>query len=741
MAGVDTSLFPLFSMEVENQCADLSAGMLKIEMQPDDVDTLDGMMRAAHAMKGAARVVGLDCAVAMAHSMEDYFTAAGQHHIQVASADVDVMLRAVDMLQAMASIDVAAVDVWLAEHAANVEAFAADIARMSLGQAVSPPEVIEPTDTLAEKQPQGEPQGGGAELRLSRQVLDTMMSLAGEAQLVSRQMTPVRQRLLSVRSHIFDADVLLTRMQSAAQDVFSGDMTAYQQQMLRMKNMQENLNQCFRGISDECAELEVQQRQASSISGRLYDHLVESRMQSFAGILPGLRRTCRDIARKLGKQVNFEVRGEDTLIDRDIAEYMQAPLQHLIRNSLDHGIENAADRLAQGKPEKATIILEARHFGGMLMLTVSDDGAGIAYEGLKQRIISKGMSTDALIADMTEDEILEFLFLPRFSMRDEVSEVSGRGAGLDLVATTIRKLRGRIQVQNKLGEGMCFEIRLPLTLSVLPALLVEIKTQLYALPLARVERVEHCHSDDIQSAEGQQFIRYKGKNVGLMQAAQVFGLDDAEASDQHEVVILGEHQHYGFVVDRILCEDNILEKPLDERFGKIENVTGGSVMADGRVALILDVDDVLHEMQKLANSGHVRRVESQLADGSDAKRVLVVDDSMTVREAERRLLSNHGYQVSVAHDGMDGWNALRADDYDLLVSDIDMPRMNGIELVRMVRADNKMNQLPVIVVSYKDSDEDRMLGLEAGANVYLTKSSFHDDSFIQSVRDLIGEVV
>jgi len=485
----------------------------------------------------------------------------------------------------------------------------------------------------------------------------------------------------------------------------------------------------------------MQERQASSISGRLYDHLVESRMQSFSGMLPGLQRMCRDIARELGKQVSFEVRGEDTLIDRDIAEYMQAPLQHLIRNSLDHGIESSADRVAQGKPEQATIILEARHFGGMLMLTVSDDGGGIALEGLKQRIISKGMSTDELTADMSEDEILEFLFLPRFSMRDEVTEVSGRGAGLDLVATTIRKLRGRIQVQNKPGEGMHFEIRLPLTLSVLPALLVEIKTQLYALPLARVERVEQCHSDDIQSAEGRQFIRYKGKNVGLMQATQVFGLDDAEVSDQHEVVILGEHQHYGFVVDRILREDNILEKPLDERFGKVENVTGGSVMADGRVALILDVDDVLHEMQKLASSGHVRRVESQHADGASAKRVLVVDDSMTVREAERRLLSNHGYQVSVAHDGMDGWNALRADDYDLLVSDIDMPRMDGIELVSMVRADTKLNQLPVIVVSYKDSDEDRMRGLDAGANAYLTKSSFHDDSFIQSVQDLIGEAL
>ncbi|MBL4775020.1 MAG: hybrid sensor histidine kinase/response regulator [Mariprofundus sp.] len=752
MRGVDSSLFPLFAMEAENQCGELSSGMLKIEQQPDDLDTFDAMMRAAHAMKGAARVVGLDCAVALAHSMEDYFTAASQANIQVASGDIDVLLGGLDVLQAMAKVDVQGIELWLGEHAEKVERFAADIALLSQGKAIEK-QTIAASDKVEDElmtasqsvlpepaQNQSQHQTDSHDIRLTRQSMDVMMGLAGEAQLANRQMEPVRKQLQTVRNILHESDMLVGEMQKAVADVFAGDGHAYHQQRRRMKRMQESINVCFRMVSDQCMELNLQQRQSASISGRLYDHMVESRMQPFAGILPGLKRMTRDIARDLGKQVKLKILGEDTLVDRDIADRMQAPLQHLIRNAIDHGIENQDQRLAAGKLEQAEITLEARHQGGMLMLTVSDNGVGINIERLRQRIVSKGMSTEELTAAMSQDEILEFLFLPRFSMRDVVSEVSGRGAGLDLVASTIRKLRGRIVVKNNPGQSMSFAIRLPLTLSVLPAMIVEIRSQLYAIPLARIVRVEHCKSSHIKIAEGRQYMQYRGQHIGLLQATQVFGIDDAPAQENHEVVILGEQQQYGFVVDRIVGEDNILEKPLDSRFGKIENVSAGSVMQDGRVALILDVDDLLHEMQQLVSSGRVRSVEHKQVLNQQSKRVLVVDDSITVREAERRLLSNHGYQVSVAVDGMDGWNALRSETFDLLVSDIDMPRMDGIELVRMLRADSRLGQLPVIVVSYKDSEEDRMRGLEAGANAYLTKSSFHDDSFIQSVQDLIGDV-
>jgi len=756
MSGVDLALFPLFSMEVENQCGELTAGMLKIEHQGDDHHVLDSMMRAAHAMKGAARVVNLDCAVHLTHNMEDYFAASIQAKLKVDSAGVDLLLRAVDLLQTIAGQDVDMVASWLDEYVDDVEAIAAEIKVLSKGGVVGPESTSDSAKTTAEASSitsklslhaesqhpanyQQKTTGKHQELRLSSHMLDTMMGLAGEAQVASRQLAPIRKELGDMRNTIQSADEMLTIMRAAILDVHAGDTTAYQHQVRRMKSMQDKLNSCFRSLSKQCVELDLQQRQSSSISGRLYDYMVQSRMQSFELMLPGLSRMTRDIARDLGKQVNLNIVGEQTLIDRDIAEHMQAPLQHLIRNALDHGIENREQRLAAGKPALATITLEARHQGGMLLLTVSDDGGGIDAESLRQRIVKKGMSSDELTADMNDEEMLEFLFLPRFSMRDEVSEVSGRGAGLDLVATTIRKLRGRIQVVNRPGEGMCFEVRLPLTLSILPALLVEIKAQLYAIPLARIERVEHCKARDIQTSEGRQFIQYKGKNVGLMQATQVFGLDDSEPTDSHDVVILGEQQHYGFVVDRIVREDDILEKPLDARFGKIENVSAGSVMPDGRVALILDVDDLLAEMQKLAQTGLVRRIEKEQVRMQQVKKILVVDDSITVREAERRLLSNCGYQVSVAVDGMDGWNALRADDFDLLVSDIDMPRMDGIELVSLLRADARLNHLPVIVVSYKDSEEDRMRGMEVGANAYLTKSSFHDDSFIQSVQDLIGD--
>ena len=450
----------------------------------------------------------------------------------------------------------------------------------------------------------------------------------------------------------------------------------------------------------------------------------------------------RDVGQSLGKSVQLEVTGESTPVDRDILERLKAPLGHLLRNSIDHGIESPADRNNQGKPAEGTVHLEACHSAGMLLITIADDGRGVDLEAVKRAVVRRGLTTLETAQKMTEAELLEFLFLPGFSMKESVSEISGRGVGLDVVQTTIKELGGRVRISSSLGHGTRFQLELPLTLSLIRALLVEIAGEPYAFPLARVERALKLPRDQIESVQGRQHFALLDAQIGLVAAHQVLELKGFPPGDGDvSIVVLGDKTaRYGLVIDRFLGERELAVRTLDPRLGKVKNISSAALMPDGSPALIVDVDDLIRSIENLASSRRLSRLgsEGDSAAAIKQKRVLVVDDSLTVRELERKLLDTGGYAVDVAVDGMDGWNAVRTGHYDLLVTDVDMPRLDGIELLKLVRADNRLKSLPVMIVSYKDRPEDRSRGMEAGADYYLPKASFHDETLLRVVTDLIG---
>jgi two-component system sensor histidine kinase and response regulator WspE len=307
----------------------------------------------------------------------------------------------------------------------------------------------------------------------------------------------------------------------------------------------------------------------------------------------------------------------------------------------------------------------------------------------------------------------------------------------------VRQLRGGVRMQQRQGEGSTFYLEVPLTLSVVRSLVVEVGGEAYALPLAHIERMTRLQAEDIVQLEGRQHFWSEGQHVGLIAASQILQRPEGKPSDNGIPVVLIRDRDslFGLVVERFIGERTLVVMPLDPRLGKVQDVSAGALLDDGTPVLILDVEDMLHSVAKLLGSGRLERVDRnarQLA-GSKRKRVLVVDDSLTVRELERKLLLSRGYDVAVAVDGMDGWNALRAEHFDLLITDIDMPRMDGIELVTLVRRDSRLQSLPVMVVSYKDREEDRRRGLDAGADYYLAKASFHDEALLDAVVDLVGE--
>jgi two-component system sensor histidine kinase and response regulator WspE len=306
----------------------------------------------------------------------------------------------------------------------------------------------------------------------------------------------------------------------------------------------------------------------------------------------------------------------------------------------------------------------------------------------------------------------------------------------------VKRLRGSVRIFSTPGQGTRFQLLLPLSQSVVRALLADIGGEPYAFPLAAVVRTLKLGEAQIEMLEGRQFFRLDGRAIGLISTQQILHGSTQNIEGELPVIVLGHAggETYGLAVDRLLGEHELVVRALDHRLGKIRNIAAGALMEDGRPALILDVEDLLLSVEKLIATRDLGTLRAGAESGRvKRKRVLVVDDSLTVRELERSLLDNAGYDVDVAVDGMDGWNAIRTAHYDLMVTDIDMPRMDGIELVTLIKQNAHLKGTPVLIVSYKDREEDRRRGLEAGADYYLTKGSFHDESLLQAVVDLIGE--
>ncbi len=496
-------------------------------------------------------------------------------------------------------------------------------------------------------------------------------------------------------------------------------------------------------LSQRHEELDQYEHRAARLARRLYDTALACRMRPLSDGLTGYARMVRDLARSLGKAAHLELVGAGTQVDRDILEALDAPLAHLLRNAVDHGIEPPEVRLAQGKPAEGRILLQARHNAGRLVIEIGDDGAGVDIEALRRAIVRRCLASEDTAARLSQAELLEFLLLPGFSMRETVSEVSGRGVGLDAVQEMVRRVRGSLRLAQQPGGGLQFHLELPLTLSVVRALLVEVAGEAYAFPLGHVLRAATVARQDVAQTESHQHFHHAGRAVGLVSAAQVLQRPERALDGEHiPVVIIGEQDRvYGIAVDRMLGERLLVVQPLAPALGKIKDIAAGALTDDGTPVLIFDVDDLLRSVEKLVSDGrieHVRQAGTATAQAR-RKRVLVVDDSLTVRELERKLLASRGYDVAVAVDGMDAWNVLRTEPFDLVITDIDMPRMDGIALVTLIRKEPRLQQLPVMVVSYKDREQDRQRGLEAGADYYLAKGSFHDAALLDAVHDLIGE--
>lgn len=785
----------LFRSEVDANIRILNDGLFVLENNPDEPEVLERLVRAAGTIMSGAKTVQqalemaeLTSAVRISHAMKSCFEAFRTRGTPLHSDQIALLLKGVELITRIAERPEEA----LSES--EIRSFLSDLdavgniremPKKAPEPRAAPPVTPEPTPTVDNRETVTVPEENAPEaaapsetnvvpmvetaaparrttsselgrpgvqeavstfrgsdkervVRVSAEKIERLMGLAGEV-VVSAQWYPqFFQSLLELKQEHASFSKIMDEIQRL---ILGGARNGQLEQVVY--KAREALERSGFGMVDCLNQLDRFTSAAELLADRLYNEVIGVRMCPFSERTGSYPRMVRDLARELGKKVRLEILGETTEVDRDVLEKLDSPINHLLRNALDHGIEPPPERRSAGKPEFGTIRLEAAHQAGMLLITVTDDGRGVHADNLRKRIIEKGRAPAEDARRMSESELMEFLFLEGFTTSDRVTEISGRGYGLNVVYKTVHDIGGMVRADAMTGKGMRFTLELPLTRSVIRTFLIEIAGEFYAFPLARIDRCLQIEREEIDIVEDRQYFRYDNQNIALVDIRDV--LEVAAPPPQRDkfnvVVISHRSQTYGMVVDSFQGECDLVVRPLAQRLGKIPDISAAAIMMDGTPVLIFDVEDLIHSISgMLEGRQRLKKIESGTDTGERApKRILVVDDSFIVREKERKILENKGYQVEDAKDGMDGWNLLRIEPFDMVLTDIDMPRMDGVELIRNIKKDEQLKSMPVIVVSYKDSEEDRLAGLNAGADWYLHKKDFDDTTLTDIVADLIGE--
>jgi len=463
------------------------------------------------------------------------------------------------------------------------------------------------------------------------------------------------------------------------------------------------------------------------------------RLVPFTRIVPRLRRIVRQVSDELGKKVDLKLVNIDGEMDRSVMEQMLAPLEHMIRNAIDHGMESGADRLAAGKPEIGTISVGMVREGGDILLQLSDDGRGLNTEAIRQRAIER----ELIPADnnLDDQDIIQFIFEAGFSTAEAVSQVSGRGVGMDVVNSQVRELGGTIQTLSQPGEGTQFSIRLPFTVSVNRALMIEMEGELYALPLSTVDGVVRISPAELEHYYRQPDARleyagefYEVRYLGSLLKEGAAPRIDTSQQSVFLVLVHSENRHYAVQVDGLAGSAEIVSKSLGAPFSKVPGLSGATLMGDGRVVVILDLLGLLRA-QVVARAGVEVHDSKQEREQSGAVRVMVVDDSVTVRKVTGRFLEREGYEVLTARDGVEAMQLLQDNRPDVMLLDIEMPRMDGFEVAKRVKGSQRLNGIPIIMITSRTGEKHRQRAFGLGVERYMGKP-YQEDELLAAIGEM-----
>jgi chemotaxis protein histidine kinase CheA len=722
--GDDPELLATFRAEVEERLASLQAGLLQLESHQSPRQVVTLLFRDAHTVKGSARMLGLEGVLHVAHNMEDLLGALRDGRFQVRKDHVDLLLAACDGIARALPGEDALDDVALAPLvAALVAAVAgADPVAVPTLAAVAVPS----QPTAAEVEP---PRPASDSVRVAASKVYDLLDAVGEADLGARRVEQTTGTLLGLAAEQARWATVLRQATQRHAATLPPDVALA---LHRLVGAGDELAGTVRGLR----ELVEGHRGGMAL---VRDGAMGLAMVPVRRVFAALPRIVRDVAQATGKDVRLATSGEDVELDKQVLDGVADALKHLVINAVDHGCEAAADRAAVGKPAQAVVTVSARSVGGTVVIEVADDGAGVDEDAVREKAVRLGL----LPADspLVGSAVLSLLFMPAFSTSETVTETSGRGVGLDVVRTAVEELGGAVEVRSEQGAGTAFVLTLPVTLGVLRCLVARVGDERYAVPVPGVVESLSLRDAEVHTLAGASVVLRHGVSVPLLDLGAALGLPrGSEAPRAALVVRHTSGTQIAWAVDRLEGESELVVKDLGAFLGRVPYVAGATIDGDGSVVCLLD----LRELADKAIGGLTLTAPAPTAKkapvvtGVKRPRVLVVEDSVGVRELERVILEGAGYQVETAVDGLDGASRLRDDPADLVLSDVEMPGMDGFDLTRTIRRTKGWENVPVIIMTSRGEDHARQAGLDAGCSAYLLKNEFDQEQLVSTVRRLVG---
>ncbi len=747
-----------FLVEAFELVEQIDHDLVELESNPEDLELLNRIFRVAHTVKGSSSFLNFDVLTKLTHHMEDVLNKARHGDLKINPDIMDVVLESIDKMKTLLNCirdngnDTAI--------GMDIEPICARLTAISEGEAPSDSsQMATPTPPVEEKkeEPKEEtPKEEEPEVDVN-QLSDSEVEAEIERLLKVRKAED-QVRRAQKKQNATQASVAKpspTKPAAAPAPVSGGDKKVpatgggssidqtIRVEVKRLDHLMNLIGELVLGknrlikIYDDVEERyegekfleELNQvvSQLSIITTDVQLAVMKTRMQPIAKVFNKFPRVVRDLSRELGKQIELEISGEETELDKSIVEEIGDPIMHMIRNSCDHGVEDPAARVAAGKPERGVVQLKAYNEGNHIVVEITDDGKGLDPVGLKAKALEKNLITEKEAEQMTDKEAFALIFKPGFSTAAKVTNVSGRGVGMDVVKTNIEKLNGVIEIDSELGEGSSFKLKIPLTLAIIQSLLVGTQEETYAIPLASVLETVRVPVDDIYTIEGKNVLRLRDEVLSLVRLSDVFGVKQVlESSEQTYVVVIGvAESKLGIIVDALVGQEEIVIKSMGDYLQNIQGIAGATIRGDGRVTLIIDVGSMM-DMAKEIKVDIKAQIEASAKKPKEKPsdyKVLIVDDSKMDRGLMQKALELTGVTVIEATNGVEALNIVKSGDHDIdvMLIDIEMPRMDGYTLASEIRKYSKYRQLPLIAVTSRTSKTDRLRGVEVGMTDYITK--------------------
>ena len=760
-----------FRMEAEEHIRAISAGLLELEKTPDSprrTEVIETVFREVHSLKGAARSVNLRDIESICQPLESVFAALKRQELALSPALCDLFHQTVDDIAHLVSST-------RSEQEPSERPRTRDLIRQlgDVSQAAAPK--IELEQPLLPSPPcfGGERKGEGAlpdEIERSPSPKEVQVAPHLSAEEIPILAETVRIPTAKLDPLLLQAEEMtLTRMaageRAAELRQINQELLVWKAESAKWKDRQatELAPQRNEWAEWNEARLSALQSRVAAVTraveqdqhglGRIVDEHLEAMkkvlMLPVASIVEAFPKFIRDLARNQGKEVELVIRGTELEMDKRILEELKDPLIHLVRNCIDHGIEKPQERAAGSKPGRGTITLTfSARDNRQAEIIMSDDGAGVDLDRVRSAAIKAGALSRDAAEKLDSREALSLIFQSGISTSPIITDISGRGLGLAIVREKVEKLGGVVSVDTQAHVGTTFRILSPLTLTTFRGVLVRVDEHLFILPTINVERAARVRKEQIGTVENRETIHLAGQILSMVRLADALALpvhdgkpwmgeDDANTSADHipVVVVASGDKRMAFQVDEVLDEHQVLVKGLGRQLNRVRNITGATILGSGKVVPVLNIPDL---MKSAVGATAAVRAAADAAKGPErAERILVAEDSITARTLLKNILETAGYQVATAVDGVDAFTQLRSGEFDLVVSDVDMPRMSGFELTTRIRSDKKLGELPVVLVTALESREDRELGIDVGANAYIVKSSFDQSNLLEAVRRLI----